>query len=206
MPITVLSDVLLPDSAVAAGLRGKNMRLNSRVAMNNGYESINVIWSRTLRQFELGFIPMHLSAWQAIEALHEITEGGAYGFLMEDPTDHEVTGGVATLVSTGVYQLHKRYIDVGSSRYKDRTITRPRATGFAITTAGTPIVSYTLDVATGRITIPAAPTASTLAWSGKFYLPVHFMEDSIDWEMVMPGSDARRMLSGPSVVLQEIRE
>ncbi len=206
MPITVYSDVILPDSVISAGVSGKNMRMNSRIAMNNGYESINQIWARTLRQYQLGIKPMSLTAWQAIQAIHEITEGGAYGFLMEDPSDCQVSGGVATSLTSTTFQLKKRYTDAGSSRTKDRNITRPRSSGFTITTSGTPIVSYTLDVTTGIITIPAAPSAATLAWSGKYYVPVHFQEDFIDWEIVMPGADAGRLLAGPSVVLQEIRE
>lgn len=206
MTVTVYDDVFLSNDVIAAGVRGKNMRSNSRVALPGGDLDINVVWSRTLRQYELGFIAMTLAAWQSIETLHEITEGGAFGFLLEDPIDHQVTGGVMTEVSTGIYQLHKRYLHGASSRYKDRTITRPRAAGFVVTNNGTPVVSYTLDVETGRITIPAEPDAEDLAWSGLFYVPVHFMEDTIDWEVIRPGSDSARLVAGPSVVLQEVRE
>lgn len=208
MSITVLADVILPDTVIAAGLRGKNSRVNSRVPLNNGYQTINVVWARTQRQYEVGFVPMSLAAWQAIESVFEITEGGAYGFLMEDPKDNAVTTGTASAVSSTVFQLQKRYIDAGSSRYKDRIITRPRAAGFVITNSGTPIssASYTLDVATGRITIPGAPTASNLAWTGLFYVPVHFAEDFLEWEVERPGSNSIMLLAGPTVVLQEIRE
>jgi uncharacterized protein (TIGR02217 family) len=208
MPIIVLSDVILSNSVISAGVRGKNMRLNARVPVDSGDETIKIVWSRTMRQFELGTVPMRISQWQAIEALHEITEGGAFGFLMSDPKDNVVSTGVASAVSSTVFQLQKRYIDVGSSRYKDRIITRPRAAGFVITNSGTPIsgASYTLDVTTGRITIPSAPTAANLAWSGPFYVPVHFMEDTIDWDLIAGGSSDQRLLAGPSVVVQEIRE
>jgi uncharacterized protein (TIGR02217 family) len=208
MGITVLNDVFLSDDAISAGLRGKNMRMNSRIGQNGGFLTSNVIWTRTLRQFELGFIPMSLTAWTAIEALHEITEGGAYGFLMEDPTGCTVSSGALTEVSAGVYQLQKRYIDAGSSRFKDRKITRPRAVGFQIFESGIPIGggSFTLDDDTGLVTIPSLPDEDDLSWSGRFYVPVHFMEDNIDWEVVRPGSDATMLVSGPSIMLQEIRE
>lgn len=207
MPITVLNDVILPNSVLSSGVRGKNARQNSRVALNNGYQSINIVWSKSLRQFEVGFVPMRVDAWSALEAIHEITEGGAYGFLMEDPKDCRVTvaEGRASLVSAGVYQLQRRYTDVRSARYKDRAITRPRAAVFAIFANGVP-VAHTLDATTGRVTIASAPTASTLTWSGSFYVPVHFMEDSLDWEMVAPGPAEQRFLAGPSVILQEVRE
>jgi hypothetical protein len=74
--------------------------------------------------------------------------------------------------------------------------------------------NYTLDSRTGRITIPslAASAAaslaavSTLAWKGSFYVPVHFMDDVIDWDLVLSGPAEQRLVAGPSVVLQEIRE
>jgi uncharacterized protein (TIGR02217 family) len=207
--IVVFSDVLLSNSVIEAGVRGKNMRLNSRVPTDNGFESVNIIWTQTLRQFELGFVPMRVAQWQAIETLHEITEGGAFGFLMEDPKDNNAADGVMTLVSTHVYQLHKRYVEPVSTRFKTRKITRPRLSGLVVKVSGVTLdpASYTLDPTTGRITIPGStPAASTLTWTGLFYLPVHFMDDSIDWTLVVAGVQEQRYLSGPSVMLQEIRE
>lgn len=206
MPIIVLSDVILSDDVVAAGARGKNMRHNSRVVMNSGDETINVVWSQTLREFELGVVPMSTSAWQEIETLHEITEGGAYGFLMEDPKDSYVASGVVVAGPDGSYQLYKRYVHRTSGRYKDRKITRPQAATFQLLNAdGTPFTgSYSLYDATGQITASVDP--STLTWSGRFWVPVHFMEDSIDWDIVRPGTDNRLLVAGPSVVLQEVRE
>lgn len=208
MAITVFGDVILPSSVLAAGVKGKNLRLNARVPTDNGYESINIIWTQTLRQYTLGLVPLRLEQWQAIETLHEITEGGAYGLLMQDPKDSLVADGVMTQVGAGVYQLHKRYLHAASLRFKTRKITRPQAAGFIPTVASVPLApgSYTLDVVTGRITIPSAPVVGTLAWSGSFYVPVHFMDDVIDWDLVLSGPAEQRLVAGPSVVLQEIRE
>lgn len=214
MAITVFDDVILASSVLAAGVKGKNLRLNARVPTDNGYESINIIWTQTLRQYTLGVVPLRLDQWQAIETLHEITEGGAYGLLLEDPKDSLVTDGVMTVVSTGVYQIHKRYLHAASMRFKTRKITRPRAVGFLPTVSGVALSStdYTLDSRTGRITIPsmstsaAATAVGTLAWKGSFYVPVHFMDDVIDWDLVLSGPAGQRLVAGPSVVLQEIRE
>lgn len=206
MPITVFSDVILSNAVLSAGVRGKNIRLNSRVPVDNGYESINVIWSHTLRQYELGTVPMLPAQWREIVALHEITEGGAYGFLMEDPNDSLTPSGVVTAISSTVFQMHNRYTNTVSARYKDRIITRPRLTDLVVEISGTPTTSYTLDVTTGRLTIAAAPSAATVTWTGKFYVPVHFMEDSIDWDLLAGGVSEQRLLAGPSVVLMEVRE
>lgn len=208
MAITVFGDVILPGSVLAAGVKGKNLRLNARVPTDNGFEWINIIWTQTLRQYTLGLVPLRLEQWQAIETLHEITEGGAYGLLLQDPKDSSVSDGVMTQVGAGVYQLHKRYLHTASLRYKTRKITRPQAAGFVATVASVPLApaSYTLDASTGRITIPSAPAVGTLAWSGAFYVPVHFMDDVIDWDLVLSGPAEQRLVAGPSVVLQEIRE
>lgn len=208
MAITVFDDVILASSVLTAGVKGQNLRRNARVPTDNGYEAINIIWTQTLRQYTLGVVPLRLEQWQAIETLHEITEGGAYGLLLQDPKDSMVGDGVMTQVSAGVYQLHKRYLHAASSRFKIRKITRPQASSFAATAAGVPLApaSFTLDVTTGRVTIPSAPAAATLAWTGSFYVPVHFMEDTIDWNLVLSGPPDQRLVAGPSVVLQEIRE
>jgi uncharacterized protein (TIGR02217 family) len=208
MAITVFGDVILSNSVLAAGVTGKNLRRNARVPTDNGFESINIIWSQTLRQYTLGLVPLRLEQWQVIETLHEITEGGAYGLLLQDPKDSTVSDGVMTLVSAGVYQLHKRYLHAASSRFKTRKITRPQASSFAASVAGVPLApaGYSLDATTGRITIPSAPAAANLAWTGNFYVPVHFVEDTIDWDLVVSGPSTQRFVAGPSVVLQEIRE
>lgn len=208
MAITVFDDVIVPNDVLAAGVKGKNLRLNSRVPTDNGFESINIVWTQTLRQYTLGLVPLLLEQWQAIETLHEITEGGAYGLLLEDPKDSIVSDGVMTQVSAGVFQLYKRYLHAASTRFKTRKITRPQAPGFLPTVSGIPLspLDYTLDVSTGRIAIASAPAAGTLAWSGRFYVPVHFLDDAIDWDLVASGPSGQRLVAGPSVVLQEVRE
>jgi uncharacterized protein (TIGR02217 family) len=209
MPITVLSDVILPNSVLSSGVRGKNMRMNARNMTNNGFGTVNIVWSKTLRQYELGTVPMLVAQWQAIEGLHEITEGGAYGFLMQDPKDNTTYAGEGKIsLAGGIYQLQKRYVTSGSSRYKDRAITRPRATGFVLTYDSVVMSSgYTLYPLTGQVTFSTPPADPTLlGWTGIFYVPVHFMDDAIDWDLVSPGRFDTRLLAGPAVVLMEIRE
>lgn len=209
MSIIVFADVILHGSVISAvGVRGKQIRNNIRTQAQNGAQKININWSRTMRQYELGTVPALPSQWAAIEGLFEVTEGGAYGFLLPDPKDQSATvdTGRASLVSGTIYQLLKRYTSVGSTRTKDRTITRPVASGFAIYNSGVLITTYTLDTTTGRITIPSAPTAANLTWSGNFYVPVHFQSDMIDWELLRAGQADTRLIAGPSVVLDEVRE
>lgn len=205
MAITVFADVTLPNRVITAGVRGKQIRKNDRVSVDSGQAHINIVWTKTLREFEIGFIPMRRAAWQDIETLHEITEGGAYGFLMADPKDQAATtaDGVMASLGGGTYQLYKRYLHTASGRYKDRKITRPLSTGFQAYDAMGGTLTGTVDPETGIATITGTPAS----WSGSFYVPVHFMDDSIDWTMVAPHQDPdSRLFVGPSCVLQEIRE
>jgi uncharacterized protein (TIGR02217 family) len=214
MPITVLSDLFLPNSVISSGVRGKNIRQNSRVQTDNGFSSINVGWSQALRQYELGTVPRTVEQWQAIEAIHEITAGGAYGFLMFDPKDSVATVTTSAVkymppigTAPGYYQIQRRYIDIPSGRYRDRPITRPMASDFVLYQGGTVIGTgeSAVDPETGRL-VTAPGDVTTLSWSGRFAVPVHFLDDSIDWDLVAPGGYDQRFVAGPSVVLQEIRE
>ena len=201
----------MPKTLVSAGIRGRNVRRNTRTSARNGRMQINVDSDWTQRQYDFGVIPITVAQWQEIEGLHNVTKGGAYGFLLEDPKDSKalITQGVATLITGSTYQLHKRYTSAGSSRTDDRKITRPIAAGFVIEVSGTPLVvttEYTLDADTGIVTIPSAPTDTTIAWSGPYYVPVHFMSDVIEWDLARAGDDDGRLIAGPNVVLDEVIE
>jgi uncharacterized protein (TIGR02217 family) len=215
MAITVFSDLFMPRLVIEAGVRGTQLRRNSRVTTVSGDESINVMWTRTLRQYEVGFVPMRRAAWQAIEALHEITHGGAYGFLMKDPKDSyvDVTQGVAAKISVSGYQCYKRTLEPVSGRYSDRKITRPQATDFKLYVNNVEILpglgfdEYWVNTDTGLMTIPSGPDPALVTWRGHFYVPVHFMDDNIDWQMVVPSQDPdARFVAGPSTMLQEVAE
>lgn len=307
MPITVLSDIIVPSSVIAAGVRGKNMRNNTRVTTYNGEQQVNVNWTRTIRQYELGVVPMLIAQWQQIEALYEVTDGGAFGMLLRDPKDDEVAASAGKLyprtsgVNVGAaglgygvptYNLMKRYGVTGTSRFKDRKITRPLGIP-TIYKNGTPLSlgtadgQFTFNSATGVVTINqtgssvgVAAVAGTntvitfsssaftamfavgdrlwlqavtgtsasvlnekshlitnisgsditiavnttgltisagfgiyypqsddaLTWSGQFYVPVHFLDDAIDWDLALGGDYDNRLVAGPQVVLEEVRE
>lgn len=307
MSITILTDVILPDEVIAAGIAGKNQRSNTRVMSGAGFVSVNINWSRTLRQYQLGVKPMSVAQWMAIEGLHEITEGGAYGFLMRDPKDqsaaHSEGSVIGWLGGTEVgtdgagfgvasYRMRKLYATVSGSRQFTRNITRPvsgievkRGTNTVV--FGTDPGEISLDYDTGVITFVADATQSidsitvgstttlsfatsdfpdefvangrvwvtgttgtaatllndknhlitsvtgtdividvattglaatggtakkypqpseTISWAGSFYVPVHFANDDIDWEIILGGDPEDRIVAGQNVVLEEVRE
>ena len=311
MSLTILDDLQLSESVIASGVRGRNKRSNTRSVDGGGYAKINVNWRHTLREFELGVVPMIVSAWSEIEALFEATDGGAFGFLMRDPKDSAASGteglltpwaGAAAIAGAvpgfgwGVptYRLGKRY--TFGPRFTDRLITRPMAgavlrraaavvtqgailpgnaaislaTGTVtfvadqtqavatITTGATTVLTFANGTGIVAATVPGerlyltgvtgtgaallnglshsvsavnagaftvtlsvnstglvagAGTAArypqptqSLTWSGKFWTPVHFANDMLDWDILRSGPADTRIVAGPSVMLQEVRE
>lgn len=306
MTITIFDDTILPPSVIKADVRGSSVRQNERVVVQGGYQTVNVIWWNSLRKFEFGFVPMLPDEWAILEGLFEVTAGGAYGFLMQDPKDSKVALGQGELMAyngvalgpSGVgygepsYQLMRVYSVIGSPRKTARRITRPR---FATATRnGTPltagagagnislntqtgIVTFVADssqavssIATGAdtvvnfsggagivadldvgervylaglagsaaaalngmsheitakgassltidtVTTGLAATGGTaykypqaddvLEWSGNFYVPVHFDNDNLDWDMLRSGTFDDRLVGASGVVLMEVRE
>lgn len=287
----VFADVILPPRVIRAGISGKNRRNNTRTTNQAGFQHVNVNWLRSLREYQLGIVDRDVAAWATIEGLHEITEGGAYGFLLEDPKDHAVTLSQGRIGDAGVgqgvptAQLVKAYGVVGSSRVSLRRITRLASA--TLRRGNDPYTGATYDAATGAVTMPpdaqraivavtsgadtqvqlasaigalgvggrlylsgvggagatllngrahvitgiagatysletdttgATLTASgtaakyaqpdeLLRWVGEFYVPVHFVNDDIDWSLTRPGpTDEARLVSGDSITVMEVRE
>lgn len=208
--LTVFPDVVFRYNVISAGVKGQQIRKNQRVSTAGGNESINILWDRTLRQFEIATIPLERADWDYIQTIHEITAGGAYGFLLEDPKDYSTTStttytqttGVLASLGGGTYQLYKRYLHIASGRFKDRKITRPNAVGFQALDAGGGSLTGSVDPLTGIATISGTPAT----WVGRFYVPVHFQSDIIDWTLEAAGPEEVRLYSGPSVIFEEVPE
>lgn len=178
--VMVLSNVVLPNGVLSAGVSGKQVRKNERVSLASGAMKTNVVWQSTLRRYDLSTVPLSVANWQTIEGLHETTHGGAYGFLMLDPKDCSTaaTAGVLVPVMAGellgepgfgygvpTYQLHKRIATAGSTRTYDRRITRPKSPismlrALSPVTIGGGAGNAAIDYDTGRITFAADATSA----------------------------------------------
>ncbi|HWT21695.1 MAG TPA: hypothetical protein VN280_22565 [Variovorax sp.] len=172
MSITVLSDVIIPQSVVMAGIVGRITRKNDRSVNQGGYATANVVRDVSMHEYTMGVKPMLLAAWEAIRGIYEVTDAGAYGMLLEDPVDAVVTAaqgaliGYMTGMQSGVsgfgngtpnYSLQKVYTAFGSTRKRARDITRPMGAP-AILRGGSPVV---VGVAPGNISISAGPVKIT---------------------------------------------
>ncbi|MNX55087.1 hypothetical protein D3C86_858360 [compost metagenome] len=170
--ITVLSDVIIPQSVVMAGIVGRTTRRNDRSFNQGGYATANVVRDVTMREYTMGVKPMLLALWEAIMGIYEVTDAGAYGMLLEDPVDAVVTAAQGALIGymTGVqagvtgygngtpnYSLQKVYTAHGSTRKRARDITRPKGAP-AILRGGTPVI---VGGAAGNIALSAGPVKVT---------------------------------------------
>lgn len=209
--LTVLTDVIAPNSLWEAGVTGRQARRNRRGENQAGFMHINVIWSNTRREFTFGNVPHTIATWKTLEGLFEVTDGGAYGFLLIDPKDPRAThdtGRASLLSSTPTYQLLERFTFPGSAQERLRTIKYVQASTFELKVNGTTLstpAQYTLSPFTGVVTIPSDPDAEDITWSGVIYTPVHFVTDQIEWELVISGAEDQRHVRGPRIVLQEVK-
>lgn len=72
---------------------------------------------------------------------------------------------------------------------------------------------YTLATNTAGKTITAAGTGKkypqpdeALTWSGHYYVPVHFRDDDLEWELLAGGPPSMRMVSFTACYLDEVKE
>ena len=213
--LEVLSTLVLKNKVLSSGARGSLMFQNRRVPQVSGHVSVNAMWEQMLHEYDLSSIQLQRPDWQYLQTIHRLTGGGHKGFLFEDPADYKSTtvaadsstSGVVVGLTSTTFQLYKRYTETASALFADRKITRPNATGFELYISGVlQTTGYTLNAATGVVTITAAPVASTVTWIGRFYVPVHFQGDAVDWQLEVPGPEDFRFFSGPNIVLAEVRE
>lgn len=170
MTITVYGDVILPKNVVLAGVSGRGTRQNDRSSNQGGYATVNAVRDITLREYTIGIKSMRLAYWNQIEAIWEITDSGAFAFLIEDPKGGTISDGVLQGYMAGVedgvpgfgngtplYGLRQVFQAAGSTRIRTRAVTR---------TNSTPVVkrggsTVTVGASVGNIGLSAAPVYVT---------------------------------------------
>lgn len=97
MTIIVYDDVIVPDCVFTPSAGGSRTRQNSRTANQGGFASANIVRDVTMKTYGFATIAMTIEAYKAIIDLFEVTDAGAYGMLLLDPTDSEVIDGQGVL-------------------------------------------------------------------------------------------------------------
>jgi hypothetical protein len=299
-------DIVMPNSILVWGVTGTLSRKNDRSANPAGYVSVNAVRDITMRAYQLATAPMRLDDAEKLAGIYEVTDAGAFGFLLQDPIDSsfDASNGALQGYMSGVefgtvgfgngcptYGIRKFYTAWGTSIKRARSITRPNG-AIAVTRGGSPV---TYGVTAGNIAISARPSYITfvpdatrtvsavtvgsatqvtlnsaigvviggrlwlqgltgadaallnnlshevtnvagavytlatntagktitagsgqghkypqpdeaLTAAGNFYVPVHFRDDNMDWDLVIAGPMSGRMVSIPQTFLDEVRE
>jgi hypothetical protein len=194
--LIVYDDLILPcDMVLAAGLRARYGRRNSRTEASNGKIAVNIVQAKTLREYGFDVAGLTADMVGEFQGLWEYTDAGAYGFLMEDPVDFTVATGqglmapyTTALVGTiglgyGVpsYRLYRRYTALGvTGRTRDRRVEYPVA-GPALMRGASPVTigvapgNAAVSLTTGLVTFVAdvsqAPSSITVGASTTLVMP-----------------------------------
>lgn len=179
-------DVLFP-TAISFGATGGPERRIEIVRMTSGAEKRNARFQASRRRYDAGTGVRSLDDLYELTAFFEARRGNLHGFRFRDPFDMKsVAPGAAVaatdqLIGTGdgstvAFQLVKNY-GSGSDAYA-RTISRPVTGTVRVAVNGlekTEGADFTVDTATGVVTLAAAPSASVPVTAGfAFDVPVRF--------------------------------
>lgn len=195
---------------VALGAAGGPERRTDIVLLGSGREERNARWAHSRRRYDAGYGVKSLAGLQAVVAFFEERRGRLHGFRFRDRLDHaSAQPGAAPSptdqpIGTGdgetlAFALAKTY-GLGASAYR-RPIAKPVAGSVRLAVAGAETTDFSLDAATGLVTLVAPPPAGATVTAGfLFDVPVRFDTDRLDVNLT---SFAAGEI--PSIPLVEIR-
>lgn len=151
----------------------------------NKRERRNVVWTDARRRYDLSMSARDQSQLETINAYHMAMGGPEHSFLFWDYADFELS---SELIGSGngvdvAFQVTKTYTYGSATHVRD--ITKPRS-GLAIyvndilQTSG-----VSVSTTTGIVTFTSAPAGSaTIKVTGRFDVPVRFVEEELFWRVV----------------------
>lgn len=190
---------------LARGAVGGPERLTEIFELGDGREARNSAFAGSRRRWEVSSAIRSLDELAQVTAFFEARRGRLYGFLFRDPADYKSCAPSATpspldqLIGVGdgvvtTFQLTKTYFD--SAGTYARTITKPVASSVRIAKGGVELAAtaFTLDGASGRVTLNVAPLAGVRVRAGfTFDTPARFDTDRLD--VALDAFDAGRVVS-----------
>ena len=177
---------------ISLNSEGGPTRKTDIVALVSGHEERNSPWAGSRRAFNAGYGVKSIDDIEDVIAFFEARHGRLYGFRFRDPFDFkscrvsETQAPGDQLIGTGdgaetEFQLVKRY-DSGGAPYV-RAIKKPAVGSVLIALDGAPQsegADFTVDEATGVVTMTAAPAAGVSVTAGfLFDTPVRFDADEL---------------------------
>lgn len=172
-----LEMAIFPET-IAYGAIGGPEYATTIVSGDGGDEYRQPTWTYPRHRYQLSLAPRNATDTAALMTLFRICKGRAYGLRFLDPGAGESIGYLEPIGtgtgSSASYQLIKRYTSGATTM--DRIITKPIAGSIRVFVAGVETTSFTVDTATGLVTINATAAAAITA-SFRFHVPVRFDSD-----------------------------
>jgi uncharacterized protein (TIGR02217 family) len=179
-------------ASLSFGSVGGPERRTEIVTLVNGFEERNTPWAHSRRRYDAGLGLRSLEDVEALIAFFEARQGQLYGFRWKDWADYRSCPASATvseldqLIGSGDglrtgFDLVKTYRS-GEQVYV-RPIMKPVAGTLRVALSDVPLIEtidYTVDVATGRLTLMTPPPVGAVVTAGfEFDVPVRFDTDRI---------------------------
>jgi len=186
-----IEDAVFPECISSGSVGGPGFKTNVRV-YGSGYESRRVRWNYPRYSYNVAYGVKTAQDMNDLIAFFNTMDGKGYGFRYGDPLDYSTapvfgavpTGDDVVIINGAVggeqsdIQLVKLYTE--GSRTVTRPIKKPIDNGRVIVHVdGTP-AGFTLDYATGLLTLDVALTiGQVLSWGGDFHVPCRFDTDTL---------------------------
>lgn len=172
---------LLTSTAIVRGVSGNETRKSN--------------FANVLRQYSIKFGPETVGE---VISLFETQLGPRYGFTFHDWLDDTVpdpdgfSAAVEILEQTVVggnthCQLTKTYIFPPSTRTRVRKITLPLAATIQVFSDGVLLPSSDWTLSDGGVLVLTGTFSTVISWTGQFYVPVRFLADQLDINMLVLG-------------------
>lgn len=221
--MTYLSDLEFP-RRIAMGAQ-RRPTWNTELQRNAGGFATTISgWADALHEFDVSFAVRTAGDYATILDHFHSARGRAHTFPFRDMLDYKVTAARGILVDadgdspTTAFQLVKTY-GSGAAMWR-RRISRPESgtvviyrlrAGITTDITGSATISYT----TGQVTFSGGAylpgSGDVLSWTGQFWVPCRYAEDSLPAAVVDKRAGSRSGLDGllvtcDSIKLEEDRE
>lgn len=191
---------------LAFGSTGGVERRTEVVTLASGFERRSSPWAHGRRRYLIGAGVRSLDDAAALVAFFEARRGRLHGFRFKDFADFRSCAPSGVVAATDqvlgegdgdetAFQLAKAYGDVS------RPIAKPVTGTVVVAVDGVPTLDFTVDTATGIVTLDTAPAEGAEVTAGfEFDVPVRFDTDRID--ITLEGFEAGRLVAAPLIEIR----
>jgi uncharacterized protein (TIGR02217 family) len=190
---------------ITFGARGGPRWSTTKAHVPGGARVVNRNFTYPLHTYDISQCIRTNADFEIVRAFFYNVYGAFDGFRFKDWSDFSVTAatGGTSLVSGSIYQLERLYT-TGARTFR-RQIKKPIS----------PIIFYrngvaispTIDYTNGQVTVTGHTGGDVYTWAGEFDVPVAFVNDQMEAEIVdrSPASGRELLLSWPTIQVEEIR-